>query len=92
MLSKMRDYQQLDAKDVRVIAKRVQDGLESQLLVIQTPFGYRRVAEMFRPEEEALAAIAYVHWYEPESRDSNRSQFVEEAKELARAGAVCLLV
>jgi dienelactone hydrolase len=93
MLLEMRDYQSLDLKDVRVIAKRVDDGLESQLLVIQTPFGYRRVAELFRPEgSEALAAILYVHWYEPESPDSNRSQFVEEAKDLARGGAVCLLI
>jgi len=93
MLAKLHVYQKLDTKDVRVITKSVQDGLESQLLVIQTPFGYRRVAEMFRPDgEEALAGILYVHWYEPESRDSNRSQFVEEAKELAREGAVCLLI
>ena len=93
MLSKMHNYQRMESKDLRLIGKRVQDGLESQLLVIQTPFGYRRVAEMFRPESgEALAAILYVHWYEPESRDSNRSQFVEEAKELARGGTVCLLI
>jgi predicted esterase len=93
MLAKMRDYQKLDSSDVRLIGKRVEDGLESQLLVIQTPFGYRRVAEMFRPESgEVLAAIFYVHWYEPESRDSNRGQFVEEAKEMARGGAVCLLI
>ena len=90
MLDKMRDYERLESKDVRVLVKRVEDGLESQLLVIQTPFGYRRVAEMFRPEgEAALAAILYVHWYEPESIDSHRTQFEEEAKELARAGAVC---
>ena len=50
MLAQMRDYQKLESKDLRVIGKRVQDGIESQLMVIQTPFGYRRVAEMFRPE------------------------------------------
>ena len=93
MLPKMRDYQKLDAKDLRMIGRRAQDGLESQLLVIQTPFGYRRVAELFRPEgNEILAAILFVHWYEPESRDSNRGQFTEEAKELARGGAACLLI
>ena len=93
MFAKMLNYHSLDAKDVRVVGKRVQDGLESQLLVIQTPFGYRRTAELFRPEgHEPLAAILFVHWYEPESRDSNRSQFVEEAKELAREGAACLLI
>jgi dienelactone hydrolase len=93
MLSQMREVQKLESKDVRVLVKRVQDGLESQLLVIQTPFGYRRVAEMFRPErDESLAAILYVHWYEPESIDSHRTQFEEEAKELARAGAVCVSI
>ena len=86
-------YQEFESKDLRMIGKRVQDDIESQLLVIQTPFGYRRVAELFRPTDEgSFAAILYSHWYEPESADSNRSQFVEEAKEMARAGAVCLLI
>lgn len=93
MLAQMREYQKLESKDVRVLGKRVQDGIESQLLVIETPFGYRRVAEMFRPEGEAsLAAVLYVHWYEPESISSYRTQFEEEAKELARLGAVCLSI
>jgi dienelactone hydrolase len=93
MLAQMRQYQKLEPNDVRVLGKRVQDGIESQLLVIQTPFGYRRVAEMVRPEGEAsLAAILYVHWYEPESITSHRTQFDEEAKEMARAGAACLSI
>jgi dienelactone hydrolase len=93
MLPKMREYQRLDTKDSRIIRSRFKDGLESQLLAMQTPFSYRRVGELFRPEgQETLAAILYVHWYEPESADSNRGQFVEEAKELARGGAVCLLI
>ena len=93
MLPKMRAYQKLDNKDIRLLRKHNQDGLESQLLVIQTPFAYRRVAEIFRPEgDEARAAILYVHWFEPHAHDSNRSQFVDEAKELARGGAVCLLI
>src|SRR5215207_7542609 len=93
MLSQMRTVQKLESKDLRVLIKRVEDGLESQLLVIQTPFGYRRVAEMFRPEAaESLAAILFVHWYEPESLNSHRTQFEEEAKEMARAGAVCVSI
>src|SRR5688572_16748861 len=93
MLQKMRVYQRFESKDLRIVGKRVQDDIESQLLVLQTPFGYRRVAELFRPaSERSFAAILYSHWYEPESGNSNRSQFVEEAKEMARAGVVCLLV
>ena len=93
MLSQMRDYPELEPGNVRVIGKRVQDGLESQLMVIQTPFGYRRIAELVRPEGDgSYAAVLYVHWYEPESISSHRTQFDEEAKELARAGAVCLSI
>jgi len=93
VLSQMRDYPQFETKDLRVIGKRIQDGIESQLLVMQTPFGYRRVAEMVRPEGDgSYAAVLYVHWYEPESLDSHRTQFEEEAKEMARAGAVCLSI
>ncbi len=93
MLSQMRTYQRLEPKDVRVLSKRTQDGLESQLLVIQTPFGYRRMAELFRPEKDgSYAAVLYVHWYEPESPTSHRTQFEEEAKEMALSGAVCLSI
>jgi len=93
MLLEMQKYQPFHPKDLRIINKQVQDGLENQLLVIQTPFGYRRVAELFRPEGNgSFAAILYVHWYEPEAHDSNRGQFVEESKEMAFGGAVCLLI
>jgi dienelactone hydrolase len=93
MLAQMRQYQTLESKDVRVLAKRVHEGIENQLLVLQTPFGYRRIAEIIRPEGRSpLAAILYVHWYEPESITSHRTQFDEEAQEMARAGAVCLSI
>jgi len=93
MLPKMRDYQKFEPKDVRVIGKQTEDGIENQLMVIQTPFGYRRMVESFRPDGDGLfPAILYVHWYEPNANDSNRSQFVDEAKEMARSGVVCLLI
>ena len=93
MLHEMRNYQRFEEKDLRILGTQVEDGLESQLLVMQTPFGYRRMAEMFRPEGDGMfGAILYVHWYEPEAHNSNRSQFVDEAREMARAGAVCLLI
>ncbi len=93
MLSNINSYPRSDLNEVRLLGKRVKDDVESQLMVIQTPFGYRRVAELFRPVTEGShAAILYLHWYEPHAPDSNRSQFVEEANEMARAGAICLLV
>ena len=94
MLQKMRAYQEFESKDLRMIGKRVQDEIESQLLVIQTPFGYRRVAELFRPKHVKVRSRPYyiLIGMSQSSANSNRSQFVEEAKEMARAGAVCLLI
>jgi len=93
MLSQMQNYPRLDGSDVRLVAQKNEEGYEKQLLVFQTPFGYRRAAEFFRPQGSGpFPAILYSHWYAPESRDSNRSQFVEEAIEMARHGAICLTV
>jgi len=100
MLSKMRNYPKLTKEDIRIIPTRKEADIENQLLVIETPFGYRRVAEMTCPEKDGFStgllrlypAILYVHWYEPQSLDSHRSQFEEEARELARSGAVCLSI
>jgi len=86
-------YRNLELQDIRLIGKRIQNRIETQLMVIQTAFGYRRVAELFSPQMESpRAAILYLHWYEPGSPDSDRSQFQQEAKELAECGAVSLLI
>ncbi|HRK89034.1 MAG TPA: hypothetical protein PK152_07860, partial [Anaerolineales bacterium] len=93
MLPQMQKYPKLDPAEVRVLGARKEAGYEKKLLVFQTPFGYRRMAELFTPEGEGPhPLILFIHWYEPEARDSNRSQFVEEAVEMAKAGAICLTV
>lgn len=93
MLPQMHNYPTLKPDNVRTVANRSEGGLERELVVIQTPYGYRRAAELFRPQSgESLAGIVYAHWYEPEAHDSNRSQFADEAKEMAQRGAACLLV
>jgi len=93
MLAKMQNYDRDTPFLFRLIGKRNEDGLESRLMVTSSPFGYRRMAELIRPEGETpCAAILYVHWYEPEALDSNRSQFVTEARKMAKRGAACLLI
>jgi len=93
MLPQMQNYDKKLPFVFRLVGKRSEDGLESQLLVTSSPFGYRRMAELIQPEGQApRAAILYVHWYEPEAPDSNRSQFVSEATEMAKRGAACLLI
>ncbi len=93
MLSQMKAYPKLNPSDVRVLGAKKEEGYEKQLLVFQTPFGYRRMAECFKPDGDGPHPLMlFLHWYEPESRDSNRSQFVEEAVEMAKAGTICLTV
>jgi dienelactone hydrolase len=93
MLSEMQNHKKLTSSDVRLVASGVEDGCQKQLLVFQTPFGYRRMAELCIPEGTGpFPLILYVHWYEPKSKDSNRSQFENEAAEMAKKGAICLTV
>jgi dienelactone hydrolase len=93
MLVHMKEYDKDFPFLFRMVGKHSENGVESQLMVTSSPFGYRRMAELICPEEDKpCAAILYVHWYEPESPDSNRSQFVAEAREMAKRGAACLLI
>ena len=93
MLSQMRNYNKDLPFVFRFISKPIENGIDSKLLVTSSPFGYRRMAELIQPEGQAPhAAILYVHWYEPESPDSNRGQFIAEATELAKRGAACLMI
>jgi dienelactone hydrolase len=93
MLTQLQNYDRDFPFVFRLIGKRNEDGIESQLMVTSSPFEYRRIVELVRPETQApCAAILYVHWYEPESPDSNRGQFVDEARQMAKRGAACLLI
>ncbi len=59
----------------------------------ETDFGYRRAAYLVAPEGDGpCAAALYVHWYEPWEPTSNRRQFLEEARLLAKRGVVSLLI
>ena len=88
------EYDQAAPFDIREVGQRSEDGVLNRNFTYATPFDERRAAYLFRPDagSEPLAAILYVHWYEPESPDSNRTQFVEEAQRLAKRGAATLLI
>jgi dienelactone hydrolase len=93
MLPQMQNYDKDLPFISRLVNKNNEEGIESQLLVTSSPFGYRRMAELIQPEnQKPNTAILYVHWYEPEAPNSNRSQFVQEATEMAKRGAACLLI
>src|SRR5687767_6418774 len=87
------DYDRATPLDLREAGTHAHDGVIERLFSYTNPYGQRRVAEIIAPDGAgAHAAILYVHWYEPESHSSNRTQFRQEATELARRGAVSLLV
>ena len=93
MLDEIRNHPVLKPEEVRLYRTRTEEQIERSLLIFQTPFGTRRVAELFRPQGEGpFPSLLYLHWYEPASSDSNRSQFAAEAAELARQGAISLTV
>jgi len=94
VLDKIRNYQKLTPTDARVIGIEKKDDYEQRLILFQTPFGYRRMGDLFLPAagDGPFPAILYVHWYETEASDSNRRQFKNEAIELAKSGIVSLSV
>lgn len=89
----MFEYEASADFDIRPAGKQTANGVTLESFTYMNPFGQRRAAYFIRPEGDGpFPAILYVHWYEPEAGDSNRTQFVEEAKEMARRGAASLLV
>jgi dienelactone hydrolase len=88
------EYDQGAPLDIREAGQRSAGDVQERTFTYLTPFGERRAACLFRPEagDAPLAALLHVHWYEPESPDSNRTQFEEEARCMARRGAVALLI
>lgn len=81
--------------DIRPVGERVSGSAKVREFTFRTPAGVRRAAFLVRPAEETgkpHPAVMFVHWYEPESHDSNRTQFLPEAIELAGHGVVSLLV
>lgn len=80
--------------DIREVVTRINSGAMVREFTFATPFNRRRAAFLVRPEENQgpMPVILYVHWYETEAADSNRTQFLHEAIKMANKGCVSLLV
>lgn len=96
MIEDLFPYPQQADPDIRAVRQRVVEGAVVREFTFRTPHGWRRAAYLVRPEKETGTphpGILYVHWYEPEAPDSNRTQFLKEAIQLATdGGAISLLV
>ncbi len=79
--------------DVRESHGETREGARVLDMTFAALDGKRTAAYVVRPESgESHAGVLFVHWYEPESKTSNRTQFLAEAVTLAGRGTVSLLI
>ncbi|HEX8355247.1 MAG TPA: hypothetical protein VF611_20245 [Pyrinomonadaceae bacterium] len=80
--------------DVKVVATESRDGVAVDDITFRGSGGAPVEAYVVRPSEGRgpFAAVLFVHWFSPPHPNSNRTQFLEEARALARRGTVSLLV
>ncbi len=79
--------------DIKTIGTERQGGVTVEDITFQG-VGETIAAYVVRPAEGAgpFAGVLFVHWFAPPDPTSNRTQYLDEAKALARRGTVSLLV
>ncbi|MEJ2011416.1 MAG: hypothetical protein P8X64_04230 [Anaerolineales bacterium] len=79
--------------EVRLVSDRIVEDVRRQTIVYPARAGVLRAASLCSPANlTPIAGVLYVHWYEPEALNSNRTQFHTEAETLARLGVTSLSV
>lgn len=76
--------------DVQVVKTEKRGDVEVRDLTFANLTGGRTEAFLVAPPRPR-AGILFVHWYEPPDPTSNRTEYVDEAVELAKDGVVSLL-
>lgn len=80
------------------ISSQIREGVRVSDLRITAVDGSEIAAYLVEPRggcnapRRHCAGVLMVHWYDPEASNANRSEFLPEAYDLARHGAVSLLV
>lgn len=88
------DYNQSAPLDVKVVKAEMREGgVEVRDITFANTSGGRTAAYLVLPGkgDAPRQAALMVHWYAPEEQDSNRTQYLGQAVELARLGVVSLL-
>jgi len=80
--------------DVQEKAVEIRGEAKIRDLTFASTRGGRTAAYLVEPGKPVPRgpAVLFVHWYEPESPDSNRTQYLKQAEELAAKGVRSLLV
>jgi dienelactone hydrolase len=88
------DYNRDGPVDVRETGIREQDGVTLRDITYAALDGTRNSATIIARKELTgpRPGILFVHWYGPPEPTSNRTQFIPDAIELAKQGAVSLLI
>ncbi|MEP6821705.1 MAG: alpha/beta fold hydrolase [Chthoniobacterales bacterium] len=88
------DYDQAKPLDLKDTGSREQDGVRLRDITYALPDGSRNAATVVAKDGRAAGrpGVLFVHWYGPPALTSNRTQFIPDAIELAKDGAVCLLI
>jgi len=88
------DYDKTEPLDVQETGSREQDDVTLRDITYASLDRSRNAATIVEKKECAGAqpAILFVHWYGPPEPTSNRTQFIPDAIELAKSGAISLLI
>ena len=88
------EYDAARPLDLQEVGVSTRDGVEVRDVTYASPAGGRTAAYVVAPEGAGTSrpGVLFVHWFAPQEKDSNRTQFLEQASDLARRGAVSLLV
>jgi dienelactone hydrolase len=78
--------------DVHTDSLERRGGIEVRDITFANTAGGRTAAYLVKPAKGRGPGILFVHWYEPHAKDSNRTQFLGQAVELACGGATALLI
>ncbi len=86
-------YQSSGLTEIHQKSAETRDGVSLRDIDFASDSGGRTAAYLVTPPGAGpFSAALFVHWYEPKSTDSNRSQFLSQAIDLAHSGSVSLLI
>ena len=86
------DYNAAAPLNIQVVKAETRQGVEVRDITFANTSGGRTAAYLVVPTTRgAHPAALMMHWYAPEEKDSNRTQYFEQAVELAKLGVVSLL-
>ena len=86
------DYNASAPFDIKVTKVEMRQGVEVRDITYASSSGARKAAYLVVPSKKGKhPAALMVHWYAPEEHDSNRTQYLGQAVELAKLGVVSLL-